>query len=396
MTDSAVPRTCLEFTARGNRLLRIDARSRRLSGMLWALAGAFLIFGWCAPGQAEETASRGDVLYHNYCSVCHGDRGDGQSRARNSLVPPPTDFTTPQAISRLTRERMLDAVRHGRPGTAMTAWTSQLSEPEIEAVVDYVRNFLMAAAETPDASRGRVAYARHCAVCHGDRGAGSMWAQNSLRPPPRDFTAPKAKMELTRQRMIAAVTHGRPETAMPGFGARLNQGEIEAVVSYITTAFLSAGDAPGISGTRARVASRDVAADIPGKTMRLPSVPTASPEPATSVADLQRPLPNELRGDPTRGGAFYMKNCAVCHGAKGDGQGPRAYFINPKPRNFLHPAVQHTLNRPALFQAIALGKRGTEMPAWNKVITDQEIADVAEFVFQSFITHDGDKTAQDK
>ena len=63
----------------------------------------------------------------------------------------------------------------------------------------------------------------------------------------------------------------------------------------------------------------------------------------------------------------------------------RAIFINPKPRNFLHEASRHELNRPALFQAIAQGKLGTEMPAWNKVLNEQEIANVAEFVFQRFI-----------
>ena len=30
---------------------------------------------------------RADLLYHNYCSVCHGDKGDGRSRARAGLRP---------------------------------------------------------------------------------------------------------------------------------------------------------------------------------------------------------------------------------------------------------------------------------------------------------------------
>src|SRR5262245_23812623 len=47
------------------------------------------------------------ALYHNYCSVCHGDQGDGQSRARGSLNPPPRDFTTAYALSELSRERMV-------------------------------------------------------------------------------------------------------------------------------------------------------------------------------------------------------------------------------------------------------------------------------------------------
>ena len=38
-----------------------------------------------------------------------------------------------------------------------------------------------------------------------------------------------------------------------------------------------------------------------------------------------------------------------------------------------------------LYKAIAEGTRGTEMPAWDKVLNPQEIADVAEYVYAAFI-----------
>ena len=65
--------------------------------------------------------------------------------------------------------------------------------------------------------------------------------------------------------------------------------------------------------------------------------------------------------------------------------GPRAYFINPKPRNFIEDASRARLNRVALYAAVSEGKLGSEMPAWNKVATPQQIADVAEYVLQSFV-----------
>ena len=76
----------------------------------------------------------------------------------------------------------------------------------------------------------------------------------------------------------------------------------------------------------------------------------------------------------------------TCHGKDGDGRGPRAYFINPKPRNFLHAGSRAELNRPELYEHIGEGVRGTEMPAWDKVLTPQQIADVAEYVFRQFIS----------
>ena len=115
---------------------------------------------------------------------------------------------------------------------------------------------------------------------------------------------------------------------------------------------------------------------------RRPAAATTQPV----SADMSLPLPKGLTGKPERAAVFFMQNCATCHGTSGDGEGPRAYFINPPPRNFLLPSSRQKLNRPVLFEAISNGRVGTEMPAWNKVLSEQEIADLAEFVFQTFIT----------
>jgi mono/diheme cytochrome c family protein len=96
------------------------------------------------------------------------------------------------------------------------------------------------------------------------------------------------------------------------------------------------------------------------------------------------PLPGALHGDAAAGRSFYNANCATCHGVKGDGRGPRAYFINPKPRNFVSQESRAYLNRPAIYAGVSAGKLGTEMPAWDKVLTRQEIANVSEYVYRAF------------
>jgi mono/diheme cytochrome c family protein len=107
---------------------------------------------------------------------------------------------------------------------------------------------------------------------------------------------------------------------------------------------------------------------------------------ATAIADMSLPMPLGLKGDPDKGRIFFMGNCFTCHGVKGDGEGPRAYFITPPPRDFLLETSRQRLNRPVLFEAITNGRLGTNMPAWGKVLNNQEIANVTEFVFQNFIT----------
>lgn len=337
--------------------------------ILIGLLSPFLTASVSHAGQrvAKGTESRPDALYHNYCSVCHGDRGDGRSRAQNSLSPPPRDFTS---AGELTREAMITITTHGKPGTAMVGWQTQLSAAEIESVVDYVRKTFMIVALDPKLQRGKSLYAQNCITCHGARGQGSDLPIGGSKPA-RDLASPQARAELTRERMISSVTVGRPGTAMAGFGSRLQPPDIEAVVDYVRAALMV--PQTEISGTDAHAGRRAGA--------RAPLPTTAK----ASGADMKQPMPNGLKGDVAAGGRFYAANCATCHGATGDGKGPRAYFINPKPRIFTEPSFTSSFNRPAIYAATAVGRLGTEMPAWNKVLSDQQVANVAEFVFQRFV-----------
>ena len=355
----------------------------RMQALMFML-GVMLVSGFAGPAAAAErtadAAQKPAALYHNYCSVCHGDQGDGKSRARDSFSRPPRDFTTPQALQEMTRDRMIAAVNGGVPGTAMVAWKTQLNDTQVAGVVDYIRDTFMRASLASDASRGRQVYAKSCSVCHGERGTGSMWASANLRPAPSDFSSPQARTELGRDRMLASVAAGRPGTAMSGFERQLSSEDRVAVVDYIRSAFMRVGAESGISGTRANGAVPEAKNATTAATAAGPSA-----VPSLIKVDMKLPLPQGLRGDAVAGHKFYDANCATCHGVKGDGQGPRAYFINPKPRNFIDAQSRALLNRPAVYAGVAFGKRGTEMPAWDKVLTPQQMADVSEYLFASFI-----------
>jgi cbb3-type cytochrome c oxidase subunit III len=224
------------------------------SWLLASLLGYVGLFGYMNSAMAGEhhtyvpgVTRPGAYIFHNYCSVCHGDKGDGQSRAREGLDPPPRNYTTPEAAVELTRERMINSVTHGRPGTAMIAWGAELSPAEIEGVVDYVRQTFMKLGNTaaphvaPDSklltSRGGKLYMQQCAMCHGE--TGTRETTGRMQPPPRDFTLPGVAAELTRKRMITSITNGRPGTAMMGYGNQLSRGDIEAIVDFIRAAFMS-------------------------------------------------------------------------------------------------------------------------------------------------------------
>lgn len=235
-----------------------------------------------------------------------------------------------------------------------------------------------AAAPALAATDPAVLYHNYCSVCHGDKGDGRSRATGALSTVPRDFTSAESRRELSVERIAAAITHGRPGTAMVGWQTQLSPGDIARLADHVHARFVlgqaGSGNTSAISGTRAHGGREADAANA------------AAPPVHTPVrVDMTAGLPNGLKGDLKRGGAFYMANCATCHGARGDGAGPRAYFINPKPRNFLEEATRQRFNRVALYAAISEGRLGSEMPAWSKVATPQQMADVAEYVFRQYL-----------
>lgn len=76
--------------------------------------------------------------------------------------------------------------------------------------------------------------------------------------------------------------------------------------------------------------------------------------------------------DLARGSDLYGVRCAVCHGGDGDGQGPVARFLDPRPRDFtravykLRTTPSGTLPTDAdLYRVITRGIPGTAMLGWG-------------------------------
>lgn len=75
-----------------------------------------------------------------------------------------------------------------------------------------------------------------------------------------------------------------------------------------------------------------------------------------------------------QGRELYVQNCAGCHGLKGDGHGPAARWLNPKPRDF-RDGVYKFRSTPAgalptdgdLMRTLTAGVIGTSMPSWHLV-----------------------------
>lgn len=91
-----------------------------------------------------------------------------------------------------------------------------------------------------------------------------------------------------------------------------------------------------------------------------------------------------LAGDVTAGRALYQQYCSMCHGPQGQGNGPAAATMNPKPRNHTDGRYMNTLSDAHLTTVISEGgaavQRSPLMPSWKGTLSPQQIADVVTYL----------------
>jgi DMSO reductase family type II enzyme heme b subunit len=92
---------------------------------------------------------------------------------------------------------------------------------------------------------------------------------------------------------------------------------------------------------------------------------------AALAALLAAPALADAQGDANAGKAVYAAKCAGCHGPNGDGKGPAAELLLPKPRDFtsgiykIRTTANKTPSDQDLFRIISDGMPGTSMPSWS-------------------------------
>lgn len=101
----------------------------------------------------------------------------------------------------------------------------------------------------------------------------------------------------------------------------------------------------------------------------------------TLIQDLSKelgviPYPTKTP-DLAEGKRLYDLTCAVCHGSSGDGEGPVAKELNPRPNNFQDPEYMNEATPYQFFNAMTYGVQGTAMPSHDIALTDQECWNVA-------------------
>lgn len=84
------------------------------------------------------------------------------------------------------------------------------------------------------------------------------------------------------------------------------------------------------------------------------------------------------------GAEIFQTNCASCHGPEGQGDGPAAENLDPKPAMLADGTMMNDLSDGYLFWRISEGGQmepfNSAMPSWKTALTEQERWQVVSFV----------------
>jgi mono/diheme cytochrome c family protein len=119
-------------------------------------------------------------------------------------------------------------------------------------------------------------------------------------------------------------------------------------------------------------------AAAPAPAPAAPAAPSATAPTAPAPAPVPAAAPDVVRGEQ-----LYATYCSTCHGPRGDGDGPAAAALDPKPVKHHDGAYMNALSNEHLFKVIKLGGpavgKSAMMAPWGGTLSDQQIWDVVAF-----------------
>jgi mono/diheme cytochrome c family protein len=87
------------------------------------------------------------------------------------------------------------------------------------------------------------------------------------------------------------------------------------------------------------------------------------------------------RDEPRGTITLYNKNCAACHGQKGDGKGPVSNLTIKPPAVFADPTHMFEMRSDVLYAKIRRGGMGTDMPNFGTIFTPEETWTLVDYLW---------------
>ncbi|MGI9383345.1 MAG: c-type cytochrome, partial [Methyloligellaceae bacterium] len=221
-------------------------------------------------------------------------------------------------------------------------------------------------------SEGATLYYKNCLYCHGDILDGAGHFATGLNPRPANFQDVGTIAQLQESYLFWRITTGAPglpregapwASAMPVWREMLKEDEVWKIILFLY-------DYTGHEPRSWELVTGSEAAEAKGE----PAAKTEKTGADSSGEDAIQ--------------AVYKRRCAHCHGDEGDGQGPAAQYMYPKPRDFTLSLFKYKTTHADnefptdedLKRTIEDGLSATAMPGWKGILSDAEIAGLIKLI----------------
>ncbi len=218
-------------------------------------------------------------------------------------------------------------------------------------------------------AEGAELYYKNCVFCHGDLLDGNGHFAKAFNPRPINFQNVGTIAQLQESFLFWRITTGGPglpregapwASAMPVWHEMLKEEEVWKLILFLY--------------------------DYTGYVPR--SWDLAEAREPEKIADKGTAKKGKLDEDAII--KVYEKRCLQCHGEDGDGQGPAAELMYPKPRDFTLAVFKYKTTHADnefptdddLRKTILDGLQGTAMPGWRGMLSKMEIDGLIQYIKQ--------------
>jgi len=175
-----------------------------------------------------DVLQQGIQLFASNCVACHGADGLG-----TAIAPALND----PAIRAKSADEVTRTITFGTAGTLMAGWSNVLAPEEIDSLTalilrwDSVPAGMIPAPDVPvpttaeSLALGGQLFSQNCSRCHGPEG------QGTPRAPALNIRS--FLTDTTDSAMQQIITLGVPGTAMPAWGDRMTDSDIQAIVGFV-------------------------------------------------------------------------------------------------------------------------------------------------------------------
>jgi cytochrome c oxidase cbb3-type subunit 3 len=332
-----------------------------------------------AAAASEATLKLGRDVYNFRCYFCHGYSGDARTLAATYLDPKPRDFQSTKP-EEMPVARILAAVQHGKPGTAMKGFTGILNDEEMKAVSEFVRDeFLVKRAPNTRYHTKENGWPDH------ERNAAAFpFAKGEIAiDTPFEQLTPEQQQGLRLFKSACITCHDHAKVNDPG------KVWESRPVSFPRDAYCVSchQDVPRSEPTGVNHPGRQSTHTFAERDGSVPVRPPTRPEAQIGANYTVHDKPPVLVGASAlelKGEQVFQKNCAFCHAGDGTSKGWIGSFLEPHPRDLTSAEQMKGMTKARLLNSIREGLPNTSMPAWKSVLSEAEIEAVAAYIARAF------------